>query len=174
MKKRLSGFSLVELMAVVAIITVLAMLAVPNFQRLQQKARQSEAKGLLSAYHSAMSATRAELGCFKGNFVVTGFQPEGELYYRITTADNAICSLPTAIVFLNDPACISTDSACNATGSNYSKNWTERSTTQNGLTAVSVTNSTYRARAAGDIGGNNDDEWTINESKVLSNPFSGL
>ena len=38
------GFSLVELMIVVAIIGVLAALAVPKFQTFQAKARQSEAK----------------------------------------------------------------------------------------------------------------------------------
>ncbi len=42
------GFSLVELMIVVAIIGVLAALAVPRFQSFQAKARQSEAKNNLS------------------------------------------------------------------------------------------------------------------------------
>ena len=42
------GFSLVELMIVVAIIGVLAALAVPRFQSFQAKARQSEAKTNLS------------------------------------------------------------------------------------------------------------------------------
>jgi type IV pilus assembly protein PilA len=42
------GFSLVELMIVVAIIGVLAAIAVPKFGTFQAKARQSEAKGNLS------------------------------------------------------------------------------------------------------------------------------
>ncbi|MCX6110732.1 MAG: prepilin-type N-terminal cleavage/methylation domain-containing protein [Proteobacteria bacterium] len=42
------GFSLVELMVVVAIIGVLASLAVPKFQVFQAKAKQSEAKNNLS------------------------------------------------------------------------------------------------------------------------------
>ena len=42
------GFSLVELMIVVAIIGVLSALAVPKFQSFQAKAKQSEAKSNLS------------------------------------------------------------------------------------------------------------------------------
>ena len=46
--KKQKGFSLVELMIVVAIIGILAALAVPRFQTFQAKARQAEVKTNLS------------------------------------------------------------------------------------------------------------------------------
>ena len=48
MTKGQKGFSLVELMIVVAIIGILAALAVPKFQSFQAKARQTEGKNNLS------------------------------------------------------------------------------------------------------------------------------
>ncbi|MBI3179248.1 MAG: prepilin-type N-terminal cleavage/methylation domain-containing protein, partial [Deltaproteobacteria bacterium] len=52
-KRRLSrGFTLIELMIVVAIIGILALIAIPNFMKFQAKAKQSEAKTNLKAYYT--------------------------------------------------------------------------------------------------------------------------
>ena len=48
-----SGFSLVELMVVVAIIGILATVAIPSVSKYMAKARQSEAKAALSSLYSA-------------------------------------------------------------------------------------------------------------------------
>ena len=78
------GFSLIELMVVVAIIAILATIAVPAYQDFQSKTRQKEAQVLLSSYYSTSQAARAEHGWFPGNFVAVGFNPTGQLGYRVT------------------------------------------------------------------------------------------
>ena len=59
-----AGFSLVELMAVVAIIGILAAVAVPNYQVQQGRARQAEAKINLTAIYSAESSYSVEAGVY--------------------------------------------------------------------------------------------------------------
>ena len=63
MKRRLQkGFTLIELMIVVAIIGILAAIAIPNFLKFQAKAKQSEAKANLKAFYTAAKSVFAEKG----------------------------------------------------------------------------------------------------------------
>ena len=69
MFKRLKGqkgFTLIELMIVVAIIGILAAIAIPNFLQYQMKSRQSEAKTNLQAIKTSEVAFQAERGCYVG------------------------------------------------------------------------------------------------------------
>src|SRR5665213_3339596 len=75
------GFSLVELMVVVAIIGILAAIAVPNFQKFAAKSKQSEAKSNLSALYSAERAFYSEWQIFYGDFNAIGYAPTGNLRY---------------------------------------------------------------------------------------------
>ena len=67
MFKRLKGqkgFTLIELMIVVAIIGILAAIAIPNFLQYQMKSRQSEAKTNLMAIKTSDVSWQAERGCY--------------------------------------------------------------------------------------------------------------
>src|SRR4051812_25203939 len=70
------GFTLIELMIVVAIIGILAAIAIPNFIKFQAKSKQSEAKTNLKAVFTSEKAYFGERDKFTTDFSASGFQPE--------------------------------------------------------------------------------------------------
>jgi len=85
------GFSLTELMIVVAIIGILATIAIPNFLRYQAKAKQTEAKNNLVAIHTGEIAYFAENNGYIDDFNAIGFAVSGasqRYYYKIGKASS--------------------------------------------------------------------------------------
>jgi type IV pilus assembly protein PilA len=70
------GFTLIELMIVVAIIGILAAIAIPNFLRYQAQSRQAEAKTNLGGVFVAETSYFGEQSFF-GNFQQIGFALAG-------------------------------------------------------------------------------------------------
>lgn len=70
------GFTLIELMIVVAIIGILAAIAIPNFLRFQAKSKQSEAKTNLGGIFTAEVAYYGEHNYY-GNFGEIAWAPIG-------------------------------------------------------------------------------------------------
>ncbi len=107
---RRGGFTLIELMIVVAIIGILAAIAIPNFLRFQLKAKSSEGKTNIAAIRTAEESFFAEYGNYvsadpspiailynqKATFVNdmgpglgfdrVGWSPEGEVYFNYSVA----------------------------------------------------------------------------------------
>jgi type IV pilus assembly protein PilA len=103
---RRGGFTLIELMIVVAIIGILAAIAIPNFLRFQLKAKSSEGKTNIAAIRTAEESYFAEYGNYVSaipspavilynlktafvneagsglGFDQMGWSPEGEVYFN--------------------------------------------------------------------------------------------
>lgn len=72
-----SGFSLIELMVVVAIIGILATIAVPQISKFQARARQSEVKGHMANLYTAEKGFYAEYSSYTTDLKNAGFGAEG-------------------------------------------------------------------------------------------------
>ena len=83
MTKRLGkGFTLIELMIVVAIIGILAAIAIPNFIRFQARSKQSEVKTNLKALYTGQKSRFGEKDRYAITLGEIGFSPErGNRYY---------------------------------------------------------------------------------------------
>jgi len=84
MKRLAKGFTLIELMIVVAIIGILAAIAIPNFMKFQARAKQSEAKSNLKAFFTSAKSVIAE-GTAAIPCGFCGWQPEHNNVYTYRT-----------------------------------------------------------------------------------------
>ncbi len=79
--RRSAGFTLVELMIVVAIIGILATIAIPNYQSFQARARGSEVKLNLKALADATVAYYLATGTNTTSLRAVGWEPVGSPRY---------------------------------------------------------------------------------------------
>jgi prepilin-type N-terminal cleavage/methylation domain-containing protein len=114
LSNRTAGFTLIELMLVVAIIGVLASIAIPSFVRYQNRSKRSEAFGNLVAIARAQNSFFAANGIFVDSgvpvpgavpgpakqswnaaadlaFASLGFRPEGNVFYTYDTSTDCGC-----------------------------------------------------------------------------------
>jgi len=178
-KKSQAGFSLVELMIVVAIIGLLAAIGIPQYQKFQARARQTEAKAQLSALFTAEKAFQGEWGSFSNDLANIGFAVEGQQLRYVTgfATDTAPTGYPT-----NAPPHTTGRSRSNQVSAAPEATWhpdiVTNVATYNALTgSVAPTTNTFTAAANGDpkntVGGTAD-RWTINENKNMQNVQVGL
>ncbi len=73
---RKRGFTLIELMIVVAIIGILAAIAIPNFIRFQARSKQGEAKSNLKSLFTAQRSFYQEKDRYSNAIREIGFAPE--------------------------------------------------------------------------------------------------
>ncbi|MCC7380258.1 MAG: prepilin-type N-terminal cleavage/methylation domain-containing protein [Deltaproteobacteria bacterium] len=81
------GFTLIELMIVVAIIGILAAIAIPNFIRYQLRSKTSEAKTVLGGVKVSQESFRAEFD----DYVAAGPNPNSGLRGTKVTWNDTLC-----------------------------------------------------------------------------------
>lgn len=81
-RKQNAGFTLIELMIVVAIIGILAAIAIPNFVRFQARSKQSEVKANLKSWFTAEKTFYSEKDRYSINGALIGFAPEKNNRYK--------------------------------------------------------------------------------------------
>jgi type IV pilus assembly protein PilA len=176
-----AGFSLIELMIVVAIIGILATIAVPNFQKFQAKARQSEAKGTLSAIYTSEKAFYGEWGQFYEDYRALGYCPEGKLRYRsgfkAAGSVNSPNNWPSGQMGVSSNAAATEyNTSQSINNCNFTENLQQTIPSPTLSSSAQVGSySNFTAEARGDITGNSvEDVWQVDNTKTFSVIQSGI
>jgi prepilin-type N-terminal cleavage/methylation domain-containing protein len=135
------GFTLIELMVVVAIIGILAAVAIPKFSGLSDRAKSAEAKINLVAYANAAKTFYYDQQTYACYPLHCGWFPDGSFRYDYVTASRNTASDPVDQVNLQSPT---TNNTCT-------------------IGTALATTSTFTAAACRDTSGD-PDHWTIHHT----------
>jgi type IV pilus assembly protein PilA len=180
-----SGFTLVELMIVVAIVGLLSTIAIPNYQKFVARSRQTEAKLTLSAIYVSEITFFAEQGTFTSCLSDAGFQRVGpRVFYSIGFGNtNTTCGNGSDDCHLRDfsPMAFCAAGAFPAGGyfpaNNAATGTPVNRATFNASFTTRIEKTRFTAAAVGRVSSSdpaNIDVWTMNESKSISNAVSGI
>ena len=183
--KKNAGFSLIEMMVVVAIAGIMATIAVPNMNIMADRARQGEAKAELAAIYAVEKAFYGEFGYYTYCLAQSGYMPENPTRYYFTGFYNGRgcsglgrqCTYDAVPTSCNISTAITWSGARRNDASFEMNRWANPSLTGQGVSGNYdvYTESAFLAVAFGSMSGGSPimDVWTIDDGKNLLNQQRG-
>ena len=182
------GFTLVELMVVVAIIGILAAIAIPNYQRYQARTRQSEAKVALSSVYTSQMGFAAEYATYGSCLKAMGTSFNSLKRYYSVGFDDAKATAtgcgPGGALSCNNytynGVSAGVQCAAGASTTRFDATATARTYTLANVSLQSATGDTvaqdvFLAYAVGQVSVDSvTDMWTIDQNKTMVNSIAGI
>lgn len=185
-----AGFSLIELMVVVAIIAVLATIAIPRVNRFVAKSRTSEAQINLSSVYTFNKNFYVEYQGYTNSLATMGYIPEGRIRYNVgwsvglncpiaySSTKGACNGITNSATFCGVLTATAGGAAAAGTGPNEACDLIPGpgGAGAAAITGDQISNSAFRAIATArliDSAANENDVWRINQDKNLDNDNDG-
>jgi len=185
------GFTLVELMVVVAIIGILSAIAIPNFKTYQAKAKTSEAKIQLASIYQAEIAIQSDFDSFAtcltdagyvapttGNYYAVGFPAANTTANTIVRNNGGTCTdagtfgFPATKRVAGQMMVVTNLSSVTAMPSDFKNAYTAPQVSNTGNAFLAGAIGTIATDAAKTAPTTND-AWGIDENKTLKHLRTG-
>lgn len=177
MKGSNKGFTLIELMVVVAIIGALATMGVPQYRKFQAKAKTAEAKTQLGGMYLSLQTMMTDFGTFAPCVVSFGYDPRntGDRFYSVASV--AVAGYAVGEAAITGAGGVCPASAVNVSGFDATRGegGAARTFAQAQAVAGAMTQNAFILGANGMISNTvaTFSTFTMNQNKVTTNTVLG-